>query len=334
MVKVPDTKKYVGFYLVEGMWAGAKPDYSKFNDGYWLTPEYTKLMEEIVVSLKDDDREVFIARDGLIAYRDKELDKAVEPGKDFPRIETYAEILNALFLVMVSVITEDSQIKYHTYFEISHHDFVPVTYEGSDWKGAGVPTKSMASQYLNKRFLSYIPHNMTNSLDIYLDSPPRPVVSEDTLKKAVELFFGVVTDKRSARLFGRTNKALAEYASTAFSDTILITWLQIETYLYDLLKGYMRKEGSSRFNADRRKRLSKESTVSEAIEILEVAGQLDTDLYKRLCEVRRIRNKIVHEDYSADHGEAAKAVELTQMILRIKSGKAIALYTGLSWSGF
>ena len=67
--------RYLGFFLVEGIWADKKPDYSKFGSQYWIKPEYWALMGEISVSVTDGGRCIKVSRDGLILYTDNELYK-------------------------------------------------------------------------------------------------------------------------------------------------------------------------------------------------------------------------------------------------------------------
>lgn len=336
MPKKPKITRAVGFYLVEGFWADGKPDYSMFNSQYWLTPGFNKLMEEVVLSIKDGKRKVEVHKDGLIAYSEPELDNYPEPvqGETFQRIEKYTEILNALALVFTSTVTSELKIKHHTNFELTHHDIFGMMYEDGKFTGMGLPQKSATASQINKRFLGNVPANMTDSLDMFIDMPPRAIVSRQILEKAIKLFFKLTKTKDNTRLLARANKAAAEYAGTSFSDCVLIAWLPVEIYLYERLKKYMDRVGSARFNSKRKQTLSKDYTVSQIIELLEFGKQLSKDEYDKLTKVRKVRNAIIHDGHVATFEEAGEALALLETIIKAKTRQSLILNTGIAMNMF
>jgi hypothetical protein len=336
MPKKPKITRAVGFYLVEGFWADAKPDYSMFNSQYWLTPGFNQLMEEVIVSLRDGKRKVDVYRDGLIAYSEPELDNYPEPaqGETFQRIEKYTEILNALAISFTSTVTTKLKIKYHTNFELTHHDMFGMMYEDGKFTGMGLPQKSVAANQINKRFLSNVPANCVDDLDSYIDRPPRPVISKQNIEEAIKLFFKLTKTKDNTRLLARANKAAAEYAGTSFSDCVLIAWLPVEIYLYERLKKYINKSGNPRFNSKRKQTLTKDYTVSQIIELLEFAKQLTKDEYNKLSKVRKLRNSIIHDGHVATFEEAGEALALLETIIKAKTRQSLALNTGISMNMF
>jgi hypothetical protein len=336
MPKKPKITRAVGFYLLEGFWADTKPDYNMFNSQYWLTPGFNKLMEEVVVSLKDGKRKIEVHRDGLIAYSEPELDSYPEPahGETFQRIEKYTEILNALAIVLTSTITTKLKIKYHTNFELTHHDMFGMMYEDGEFKGMGLPQKSIAGNQINKRFLSNVPANCVDDLDHYIDFPPRPIISKQILEEVIKLFFKLTKTKDNTRLLARANKAAAEYAGTSFSDCVLIAWLPVEIYLYDRLKKYMDRNGSPRFNSKRKHTLSKDYTVSQIIELLEFGKQLTKEEYDKLSKIRKVRNSIIHESHTATFEEAGEALALLETIIKAKTRQTLVLNTSISMNMF
>jgi len=336
MAKKPKITRAVGFYLVEGFWADAKPDYSMFNSQYWLTPGFGQLMEEVVVSLKDGKRKVEVHRDGLISYSEPELDNYPTPahGETFQRIEKYTEILNALAIVFTATVTSNLKIKYHTNFELTHHDMFGMMYEDGKFTGMGLPQKSVAANQISKRFLSSVPAGYVDHLDGYIDMPPRPIISKQLIEEVIKLFFKLTKTKDNTRLLVRANKAVAEYAGTSFSDCILIAWLPVEIYLYERLKKYMGRSSASRFNSKRKQTLTKDYTVSQIIELLEFAKQLTEDEYDKLSKVRRVRNAIIHDGHVATFEEAGEALALLETIITAKTKQNIALNTGISMNMF
>lgn len=336
MAKKPKITRAVGFYLVEGFWADAKPDYSMFNSQYWLTPGFNKLMEEVVVSMKDGKRKVEVHRDGLIAYSEPELDTYPSPsnGETFQRIEKYTEILNALAIVFTATVTSNLKIKYHTNFELTHHDMFGMTYEDGKFTGMGLPQKSAAASQINKRFLSSVPANCVDCLDEYIDRPQRPIIKKQLIEEAIKLFFKVTKTKENTRLLARANKAAAEYAGTSFSDCVLIAWLPVEIYLYERLKKYMERNGSPRFNSKRKQTLTKDYTVSQIIELLEFGKQLTKDEYDKLSKVRRTRNAIIHDSHVATFEEASEALALLEAIIKAKTRQTVALNAGIVMNMF
>jgi hypothetical protein len=61
---------------------------------------------------------------------------------------------------------------------------------------------------------------------------------------------------------------------------------------------------------------------------------IDQSFYKLLNQVRRARNKIVHNDHGARLAEAATALELTEKVILERTGMAINLRRGVVLSGF
>lgn len=336
MVDKKFTKRYVGFYLVEGFWADRKPDYTKFNSQYWLVPEFSKLMEERVIAESRGDRQIIIYRDGLITYGDDELDRTgmTVGKKTFQRIEKYTEITNALSAILISIITKEMGIKFHTHFEITHHDITGMTFENDEFIGMGIPSKSVIASQLQKRHLSMTPANCVDCLDLYIDSPPRAIVPKEVIELAVNTYFDATSQPENVRLLARANKAAAEFAGTSFSDCILISWLPIETHLYEKLRQYMDSEGSARFNRKRKDYVSKEFTVSEIIELLEFSKVISKDEHDKLHTVRKIRNSIVHDGYPATVEDASKALELLETIVNERTGKSVQLNAGISMQLF
>lgn len=326
-------ERFAGFYLIEGFWAIDKPDYSKFGSHYWLAPEYSKIMEEVVVTKYRNDQKIIIYRDGMIAFTDKELLSIGATNDTFRRVEKYTDILNALFGIFAATITHETGIKYHTNFEVTHHDVVSLLYENGRLISNGLPQKSTTNTQLMKRYLSHVPSGYTDDLDLYIDSPGRPIIREHILNKACDIFLNAYAQGGEAtiKLLARSNKAAAEFAGTSFSDSVLISWLQIETYLYAKLMDYVAK-GGTRFNRERRAFLEKDTPISQIIELLEVANEISSDLYSLLTRVRKVRNKIVHTGHVATANEASDALILLEKIIEEKIGTAIKLNTGLVMS--
>lgn len=323
----------VGFYLIEGFWADKKPDYSKFNSQYWVKPEFWKLMEEEVVRHQHGSAEIVVYRDGLVTYSDIELSSASPTDETFHRIEKYTEVLNAIFAVFVSTFTQFTGIKYHTNFEVTHHHIVPLSFKNGEQQGMGIPQKSITTPQLDKRLLMNVPSGYEDCLDDWIDRPARPVIPKATIEQACGSFFAIATDRGNTRMLARSNKAASEYASTSFSDAILVVWLQVEVYLYARLKEYMKSQGSTQFNKERRASLVS-STSAQVIELLEVAGVLDKQMYDLLTKVRKVRNKIVHNNHVATVEEASDALNLFERVITDVSGETVKLNLGITMNLF
>lgn len=328
----PLVERFVGFFLKEGFWAGEKPDYSRFGEQYWIHPEYSALMEERVIVRTKGNKTVVVCRDGMMMYSDPGLLESND-GDVYPRIERYTSILNALLVTMVSQITEKTDILYHDYFEITHLDIIGVSKWQDGSSGSGIPNKSATNVQFQKRLLSSIPSGYTNSIDLYVDSPPRPVIAINILEEGIDKFFEVVKHDEDMKLASRTNKALSEFVSTSFSDSIIVAWTQAEIFLYEKMQAYA-KSNQARFKTDRRKHLKKGVTASETIEILEVAGQLSIDEYKSINKIRKIRNGIIHESKVASFEDACAAITLLENIINEKTSQNIKLALGIRMSLF
>lgn len=331
----PDSiiERHISFFLKEGFWSGVKPDFTRFSSNYWLQPAYGSLFEEIVFSKKDGDREVSFTRDGMIRYSDPGLLDEIDE-KFYTRVEKYGAILNALLMVVVSQITEDSKMLHHDYFELTHLDIISSSRQKSGLGAMGIPSKSATNAQLQKRFLTYVPHNMVDSIDAYAEGSisGRPVIPIETLERAADKFFAATRTDYSTKLLSRTNKALSEYASASFSDAVIICWTQVEIYLYEKMQEYAATH-ADRFPSKRKKGL-RDLTSSETIELLEVAGLLNIDEYAQINKIRKTRNKIIHEGAAASVEDANDALKLVGSIITLKTGQDINLALGIRMSLF
>jgi hypothetical protein len=193
-----------------------------------------------------------------------------------------------------------------------------------------LPQKTITNVQLNKRWLNDVPDYAIDDLDSWVDGRPvRPVVNKEVLEKACRKYFKIASSKQNIRLLARANKAASEFANTSFSDCVLACWLQVETYLYAKLENFMLSQGSAKYNKKRREKLLK-STSSQMIELLEISGQLSQKKYDLLSKVRKIRNEVVHNGYSASHMEASSALSLLELVIKENSGENIVLVSGLS----
>lgn len=333
--EIDKEERYVAFYFVEGFWAESKPDYSKFRSQHWITPGFSELMEEQVVKVSDGDRSIVVSRDGMIMYTDPGLANFLEPQNEpFQRIEKYTEILNGIFFVVASVITEQTKMKMFQYFEITHNDIVSISFNSNGFSSMSLPQKSMQIAQINKRFLSNTPAYLVDSLDLWIDQLPRPVLTKKLLEDAIHIYFKATKDSKNNRLLARSNKAAAEFEGTSFSDSVLIAWIEIEAGLYDKLTTFMSKEGSKRFDSDRRYLLGKEFTTSEIIEFLEASGVITTEEYRVLNKIRKNRNKIIHEGKTATFKQASEALKFLEKVIFDRTSQSIALNFGISMQMF
>lgn len=317
------SERYIAFYLSEGFWADAKPDYSKFGSRYWLVREFTELMEEPVVIVEEKERKITICRDGMIMYSDNGLANPPMPLEEqYQRIAKYAGILNALLFVFVAKITELSGIKRFQHYEITHNDVVSVSYDETGYCSVGLPQKTIMLPQLEKRLLSNVPHGYEDCLDEYLDHFQRTVLPQQMLTEIVELFLRSTTDPMNIRLLSRANKAATEFEETAFSDCIISAWTEIEVFLYEKLKAYMSKEGSARFNKDRNNILMN-SSPARVSELLETVGEIEINEYRELNKVRRNRNDIIHKGLSSNMQEASEALRILENVIESRTGEAI-----------
>jgi len=256
-----------------------------------------------------------------------------DPTMFYSRVEHYTAVLNALLMTMVSCITQRTGILYHDFFEITHLDVISVSKWKNGTSASGIPNKSATNVQYSKRWLSSIPAGYIDSIDMFVDSPPRPVVSVDIIEGAINVFFALVREEQNMILASRTNKALSEFSTASFSDAVIVTWTQIEVFLYEKLQIYAWAH-PGRFDSVRRNKLKKEATASEVIEILEAAGELSASEYKDINQVRKVRNHIIHEGKVAKMEDAINALKLLEKIINEKTSQSIQIPMGIRMSTF
>jgi hypothetical protein len=168
---------------------------------------------------------------------------------------------------------------------------------------------------------------------------PRLLLEKDTVIYSLELLEQIITNPFDDLLLltELLYRAAVQYAEYRVAESLILSWAVCERLLTELWERYLKSNehssaGEQRMNADRRQKLKgRDYTSSVRLEVLELAGQLPTELFRAVDDVRKIRNNWLHSLASVKSRQAALSVRAAESLFRFATGLNISL--SLSQSG-
>jgi hypothetical protein len=180
----------------------------------------------------------------------------------------------------------------------------------------------------------------------HLDFARTQTVSVAVLERSADLLDLVLqTHEIGLEQFDLLHLGLAMFQQHDYSQALIAGWTICEQLISDKWHSYLEQlngdvtlsneEVVRRINSDRRKLLqdSSDYTISVITQILELAGQLDHDLFRSLNKTRVSRNKWLHDLDQPDHEAAVLSLSVASQLLSEASGVPIRLGFGRSISG-
>jgi hypothetical protein len=210
---------------------------------------------------------------------------------------------------------EIDRFAYFNLHEITNRDAFRVTYENGKATGENIAAESIASVFQMGRYSgSYHP-----DLPIERDSKimMRQVVSLNAIAHTAGLFERVVACPGMEKPLASFAKSLAEYKVGNYETSVVLAWFITEASISNLWESHidtLNKDlaaGVRRINRARKDFLTgRDFPTSIVLNMLELFGIIDHDLFTDMDSVRGYRNKIVHaRKFSPGAAEAQLAMK-------------------------
>lgn len=139
-------------------------------------------------------------------------------------------------------------------------------------------------------------------------------IKSSSIKNAARLTDNLLQVDIDPTIFNLINKSHVAYQNYDFNMTLAFNWLAMEYFLSKAFDEFI-SNNRSIINKDRKNNLEN-YTISEKTEILNLTGLITLDLYKKITEIRKLRNAYFHELQPVNQQQAEKSIELTQDFLK------------------
>jgi hypothetical protein len=339
----------IAYYHVPLVWVGSCPTEDELR-----AADLSQLIRDEIRHTVAEQIEVRVRRDGMFIFDFTRWPEAPPteipehdrvPGKRLPQSVTAAEDLVAGREQIRVMVLNAHQACLSTAHSVVHRRAtglgVPVSpqraIKPADFEAA-VVGRSLSNvhdpleRYVSERLLGTLIHRDATA--------PRLLLEKDTVIYSLELLEQIVTSPFADLLLltELLYRAAVQYSEYRFAESLILSWAVCERLLTELWERYLKSSersgtGELRINADRRQRLkSRDYTSSVRLEVLELAGQLPTELFGAVDDVRKSRNNWLHSLSNVKGRRAALAVRAAESLFRFTTGLTISLTLSKSGS--
>lgn len=114
-------------------------------------------------------------------------------------------------------------------------------------------------------------------------------------------------------------EAQAHLDDTSYSQSLIMSWVIIERYIYWLWNNYLK---TLNYSKDHRTKLTDTNywTIDFVLEGLALANELKSQEFEELMVLKKKRNEIVHDGYRISLEEAQNCLEKAKDIVKKRSG--------------
>lgn len=296
-------KSYIAFYPSRPYWAVSAIDFSSLSE----SNSFPKAMEEEVLLIQQNGYVIRICRDGEISLRVDNIEELIQNKNLISPITVsvdlwgrYLELLNTFYLLLDCSVLEIQKFCYFNLHEITNRDAYRYTLVDDKFSGGGVASESLSSKFQMLR------HGVNMLAGVPIQANPeismRHIITLESIEKAVHLFDKVIRVDKFPALLSTLAKGVSEYKVGNYRASIVFSWFAIEALLNRMWANALTElnnnigNGFKRIDSKRMKSLTEKNYsifhISNALELLNI---LEYDLFKKIDELRKVRNSIVHE---------------------------------------
>lgn len=319
---------FTAFYPSHPFWAVSEVNFDVPNFDGWF---YDQMVED-VYSTSNDAFALKISRDGRIQVRISHIESENDAGgksqfNNSVRLwGDYLDYLNAFYLLLDSATLEIEGFTYFNLHEITTRDAFRATYLDGVATGERIATESLASTFQVGRSASDYRTEMPIEHDSRIRN--RCVVSFAVISHAASKFEQVVATRGLEKTVATFAKSLAEYKVGNYETSVVLAWFIIETAINALWVKYLEGQNSKLPSGKRRisevrKRflIGRDFTTSIVLNMMELSGVLNHEMFEEIDAVRGFRNKIVHgHKFSPGADEAQSALQAARAMIETQLG--------------
>jgi hypothetical protein len=307
-------KQFTSFYTYPNF---TLDDNAKVGINVQLPKDSEKIREVIYEYASDRNWVLRISRDGLIQFKEDEIEKEIEDineswKRDLATAKSfdyswlkYLEICNLVHLCFECCMHDNGLNLFgFEYQTLSYGDITRVTYDSND-----IPMKqaSYRGGGTNKlmRYGSYLP-----------DEIKKLAIPTSAINHLCSYYLeNLLKDDLSVQLVVKVGQSLNEHNTSNWSSSIVISWFVTEWYIGKLWDDFIQ---SKSITGNRKKLLnSRDYTASIIVEHLQLHQIIDDAQYEKVSKLRKLRNKIAHEfiDASATKQDSIEGLDLCKWVL-------------------
>ena len=276
----------LGTYIWKPVWVGDVPNVD-FKDRILMNPPRKY---DTVHSGEIGERKIFITTDGFIGVNEIDNESAA------------LEILNVLF--GTSILIE------HPFEAATQDDLIEVIVNEN-----GDVSNRQGDPSLRRRHATPGPVATQGRYSYNSNQVERTVVSEDYLDDLCDLAKEVYEDNELKERINSTLQAYTHHVNGEYTQAFLLAWISIEQYINSESDRHLKKNKD--VNSDRRRNMQRGGhwSASHLIELMEVSDCISNSRYKKITQMRRRRNEMVHETDSATEDESKSVVNLSLKLI-------------------
>lgn len=287
-----NNQTYRAFYLYTLFWAYNRPYFIDKNNNFIQNLDiqnYTKSMEEQVLKIENSNLEIIFCRDGLIMFREKEInkkwDKLVKSGSNIEiekltkTLSRFTELANIIQLLLISSflnLKNWSGVFSYTVIKEEESFFIK--------SNSRKNPEGVYFDYIMNRHYCLLPLSNKIAMDKFMC---RQIILEKEIFEDMWLNLNRIYYNENSTLkfiLNLLNSALSEYMNLNFKNAIINLWFIIEVILNKKWKK------SSTFD-------SQEHTANDMIKKMSEIGEIDPKTKVILDVVRKKRNQISHQPF-------------------------------------
>ena len=342
--KIPDTftPSIEGYFRVPPIWVGEKPEPESVRNLNLQIHHSVALETQLDSGIK-----VRVQRDGTFLFDFSSWDLApqmVIPGYSHPGVnvphrlavetdkalrfaEEFAELRAKVMNVQQACLATSEQVLRRRTYQMGIPVDAQNTLKGQTFDDAvnylenATDVHSLARNTANNRY-TLLPNRLL----------PRRAIEIEVVKLSLELLDQMLQrdDPGLLQLIDSLYGAARSYAERRAGEAASVAWTVCEQLLseaWTLLLNDTKSQG--RMPGKRRNKLEGlDYTASIKVEMLEINGRIDYDLYGQLEVARRARNQWVHKMREPNYSEVSQTIGAAQVLLhRIKGVRVLMTLT-------
>lgn len=341
-----------GYYHTPAVWCGEEPD-----DLEWARAPEEVLIRDVAHGTICDEIKYRVRRDGLFVFDFTNYGPTSEteipgyerkPGMKIPREVTQAEHDAEDKAYLRTMIINVHQACINTAHTVVHKracqlnrlvhatELVCLTlFENNSSGHFHLP---------NDPFQRYLITQTTLTPEFRISHPEirsRRLLELDTISYSFSLLEKIMSHEfpELPFLIEMLHRAAIRYSDNHHADCLIMSWTVCErllNYAWDLyLLG--NEEGDDeliRINNKRKEKLTgRDFTASIVSEALELAGEIPTELFSKIDEMRKVRNKRLHQLSAVTDTEASSSIRTTEEFIGLLTGVKVSLAISRSVPG-
>ena len=162
---------------------------------------------------------------------------------------------------------------------------------------------------------------LNNSYQITRDQPfSRRTLEVEVVEYSMKMLDEILSREDNALidLIDMAYMAASRYVEKRFGEAVVLSWAVCEQILSSIWNEHQIEiESNDRMTRTRRKKLlGRDYTVSVMVEVLEMNRKISYDAYVLLEQVRKVRNKWVHDMQAPDELNVRKAISAVEILFR------------------